>query len=149
MAISDILDQRIVDFSISARNKEEVLQHMSDLLLRHNYISDKQQFIHDIYLREQEGLTGIGQSVAIPHGKSKAVLTPTIAIGKTEELIEWESIDGNPVNIIFLFVVPDNDDYTKNHMRILSELATKLGRDQVIEGLQLVKSFEGLVELFA
>ena len=83
MGISEILDKRIVDFDIVANTKDEVLKHLSKLLLENNYISDGDQFVQDIYLREKEGLTGIGQSVAIPHGKSKAVLTPTIADRKS------------------------------------------------------------------
>lgn len=148
MGISEILDKRIVDFDIVANTKDEVLKHLSKLLLENNYISDGDQFVQDIYLREKEGLTGIGQSVAIPHGKSKAVLTPTIAIGRTKELIDWESIDEQPVNIIFLFVVPDDDEFARNHMKILSELATNLGKDRVIQGLQTVTDFEQLVNLF-
>lgn len=149
MAIHEILDKNITDFSIRASNKREVLSHLSKLLLNNNYITDEAQFIKDIYLREQEGLTGIGQAVAIPHGKSKAVVSPTIAIGRTNEYIEWETIDGNPVNIIFLFAVPDDTEFSKNHLRMLSELAGKLGREEVIEGLQSITDFEKLKELLA
>ncbi|MCI5773482.1 MAG: PTS sugar transporter subunit IIA, partial [Erysipelotrichaceae bacterium] len=70
MEIKDILDENIIDLSIEAKNKDQVLRHLANLLKENGYIQNLEEFVSDIYLRESEGITGIGNGIAIPHGKS-------------------------------------------------------------------------------
>ncbi len=148
MAVEEILDQRIIDLNMKAKNKEEVLSYLAELLKRAGYIDDLNGYLQDVYLREQEGITGIGNHVAIPHGKSDSVKQVGIAIGKTDQMIEWESYDGEPSNLFFLFAVPRNSEGTKEHLRLISELAGKLGNGVTLEKLRMAKNYTELTNAF-
>ncbi|MDK2964862.1 fructose PTS transporter subunit IIA [Lacrimispora sp.] len=148
MAVEEILDQRIIDLNMKAKNKEEVLSYLAELLKRAGYIDDLNGYLQDVYLREQEGITGIGNHVAIPHGKSDSVKQVGIAIGKTDQMIEWESYDGEPSNLFFLFAVPRNSEGTKEHLRLISELAGKLGNGVTLEKLRMAKDYTELTNAF-
>lgn len=148
MAVEKILDQRIIDLNMKAKNKEEVLSYLAELLKRAGYIDDLNGYLEDVYLREQEGITGIGNHVAIPHGKSDSVKQVGIAVGKTEQMIEWESYDGEPSNLFFLFAVPSNSEGAKEHLRLISELAGKLGNSVTLEKLRMAKNYSELAKAF-
>ena len=149
MAVTEILDQRIIDLSMEARNKDEVLRHLSGLLKKAGYIENEEAYLKDVYLRELEGVTGIGSHVAIPHGKSDSVSQVGIAVGRTKEMIEWESYDGEPSDLFFLFAVPSDSQGASEHLRLISELAGKLGNSKTMEKLQTAKSYEELLEAFS
>jgi PTS system fructose-specific IIA component len=149
MAVTEILDQRVIDLSMEARNKDEVLRHLSGLLKKAGYIEDEEAYLKDVYLRESEGVTGIGSHVAIPHGKSDSVSQVGIAVGRTKEMVEWESYDGEPSDLFFLFAVPSDSQGASEHLRLISELAGKLGNSKTMEKLQTAKSYEELLEAFS
>ena len=90
------------------------IEHLAGKLKDAGYIADVDSYIDDIYLRESQGQTGIGHYVAIPHGKSDSVTQVGIAIGKVQDEIEWETLDGKGVKLIFLFAV-GNDNSKVNH----------------------------------
>lgn len=148
MAIMEIFDKRIVDLDMNVKNKDEAIRHLSNLLENAGYIADVDEFVNDIYLRESEGITGIGEHIAIPHGKSESVSNIGIAIGKINNMIEWESLDEKPVNIIFLFAVSKNMYDNMEHLKLLGELASRLGRKNTISRLGEMKTFEDLLEAF-
>lgn len=147
MALIDILDERIIDLEMDCKSKDEALRRMSMHLKEADYIDDIEIFVGDIYEREKEGMTGIGNHIAIPHGKSDAVKKIGIAIGRVKNEIEWESIDEEPISLIFLFCVSNNTEYARNHMLLLAEIAGKLGNDQRVEALQKVQNKAELIEL--
>ena len=149
MAVTEILDKRVIDLSMEARNKDEVLRHLSGLLKKAGYIEDEEAYLKDVYLRESEGVTGIGSHVAIPHGKSDSVSQVGIAVGRTKEMVEWESYDGEPSDLFFLFAVPSDSQGASEHLRLISELAGKLGNSKTMEKLQTAKSYEELLEAFS
>lgn len=149
MAVTEILDQRVIDLSMEARNKDEVLRHLSGLLKKAGYIDDEEAYLKDVYLRESEGVTGIGSHVAIPHGKSDSVSQVGIAVGRTKEMVEWESYDGEPSDLFFLFAVPSDSQGASEHLRLISELAGKLGNAKTMEKLQTARSYEELLEAFS
>jgi PTS system fructose-specific IIA component len=121
---------------------------LAQLLKKAGYIDDLSGYLKDVYLREQEGITGIGNHVAIPHGKSDSVEKVGIAVGRTKEMIEWESYDGEPSDLFFLFAVPSDSEGAKDHLKLISELAAKLGNNKTMEKLQTAKSYEELLEAF-
>lgn len=149
MAVKEILDKQVIDLDMTAKNKEEVIRHLSGLLKQAGYIEDQEGYIKDVYLREAEGITGIGNHVAIPHGKSDYVDHVGIAVGRTRQMVEWESYDGEPVDLFFLFAVPSDPEGAKDHLRLIAELAGKLGNDQIMGKLQTAKSYDDLLKAFA
>nr|WP_288829685.1 fructose PTS transporter subunit IIA [uncultured Clostridium sp.] len=148
MALEEILDQRVIDLNMKARNKEEVIYHLGGLLKGAGYVDDLNGYLEDVYIREREGITGIGNNVAIPHGKSDFVKRVGFAVGKTEQMIEWESYDEEPSNLFFLFAVPSNGEGAKEHLRLISELAGKLGNSITLEKLKMAKNYADLVKAF-
>lgn len=148
MELEDVLDDRIIHVGMHAKDKHDALVQLSNKLEEAGYISDVEAFIEDIYLREKEGMTGIGNHVAIPHGKSDYVSNVGVAIGKFEEDIEWETFDDKGVRLIFLFAVSNDVEYAKNHLLILSKIAGKLGNDDAIERLLKAKTSEAIKEVF-
>lgn len=147
--MNDVLNKKLINLNLEAKNKDEVFYKLAQLLKEENYITDVKNFVKDIYLREKEGITGIGNNIAIPHGKSAEVKKIGVAIGRTKTMIEWESIDDNPVNLIFLFCVSDDDNYAKNHLKILSQVAMKLGNDELVNQLKMVKTVEDFFKLMS
>ncbi|WP_085831092.1 PTS sugar transporter subunit IIA [Collinsella vaginalis] len=136
MDLSEILSEDIIDLDLKGTTKDEILRELSGHLFEAGYISDIEQFVRDIYVREAAGITGAGNHIAIPHGKSAVVKKITIAIGRSEHLVAWESYDDEPVNLFFLFCVSDDEGFAQNHMRLLAELAGKIGKDSLVAALQ-------------
>lgn len=148
MNIKDALDERIIDLEIEVNDKEAAITHLSKKLKAAGYIENIDEFIKDIYEREAQGITGIGNYIAIPHGKSDAVKQVGIAIGRLKKEIAWETLDDKGVSLIFLFAVSNDHDYARNHMKLLAEIAMKLGNDETVEKLQNVQNIEELKEIF-
>ena len=149
MAVKEILDKRVIDLKMRADNKDEVIRHLAGLLKKAGYVEDLEGYIKDVYLREEEGITGIGGHVAIPHGKSDFVDKVGIAVGRTEKMVEWESYDEEPVDLFFLFAVPSDSDGAKDHLRLIAELAGKLGNEAIMRKLQAASTYEDLLDAFS
>ena len=98
--------------------------------------------------RSSQGQTGIGHYVAIPHGKSDSVTQVGIAIGKMENEIEWETLDGEGVKLIFLFAVGNDNENAKTHLKLLAEVARNLGNDEAVEQLLSAKTVEDIKAVF-
>ena len=148
MLLQDILDEKVINLQVKGRTKKEVLEDMSQMLYKEGYIESVDSFVQDIYLRESEGPTGIGEGVSIPHGKCKAVKKIGIAIGVCETPVLWESSvedsGWQETRIIFLFCVSD-DDYGTEHLKLLASLAGKLGNSKVMKGVQTAASKEEII----
>lgn len=130
-----------------AQNKEQAISMLAALLQKDGAVKDSEGFIQDVYQREREGKTGIGGYIAIPHGKSEFVSHTCIAIGLLDKPINWESLDGNPVKVIILFAVnkKDKNDY---FVKMMSQVARMLGKEEVCAQLLTAKSAEELISIF-
>lgn len=148
MDISRILTPRRVNLNLQASSKEEAIIELTDLLFSDGAISDKQAFIKDVWLREAEGSTGFENHIAIPHGKSSAVKQTTLAIGRSQQNIPWETLDGSKVRCIILFAVRLEDQNT-THIRLLSQVASALADDEVIAQLLVENDPSEIIRLFS
>lgn len=148
MDISRILTPRRVNLNLQASSKEEAIIELTDLLFSDGAISDKQAFIKDVWLREAEGSTGFENHIAIPHGKSSAVKQTTLAIGRSQKDIPWETLDGSQVRCIILFAVRLEDQNTP-HIRLLSQVASALADDEVIAQLLVENDPSEIIRLFS
>ncbi|ADL03840.1 PTS sugar transporter subunit IIA [Lacrimispora saccharolytica] len=149
MAVKEILDKRVIDLNMKAGNKDEVIRHLAGLLKNAGYVEDLEGYVKDVYLREEEGITGIGGHVAIPHGKSEFVDKVGIAVGRTQQMVDWESYDEEPVDLFFLFAVPSDSGGVKDHLRLIAELAGKLGNEAIMQKLQAASTYEDLLDAFS
>lgn len=148
MDISRILTPRRVNLALTATTKEQVIHELTDLLYHDGAISDRAAFIEDVWLREAEGSTGFENHIAIPHGKSAAVKHTTLAIGRTQHDIPWETLDGSQVRCIILFAVRLEDQNT-THIRLLSQVASALADDEVIAQLLVENDASNIIRLFS
>ncbi|WP_434643809.1 BglG family transcription antiterminator [Thermoanaerobacterium thermosaccharolyticum] len=146
--LAKVIKIETIKLDMEAKTKDEVLRELTTLLYNAGALSDKEAFLDDVYYRERLGSTGIGNGIAIPHGKSKYVSKTSLAIGRTKTDIEWETVDNKPVRFIILFAV--KEEYRDSaHIRLLSQVATKLADDEVCERLQKVKTPEEIYQIFA
>ena len=147
--VAKIIDPNNIKTNLVGETKDEVLKELATVLLQNHYITDVDGFMADIYAREEEGQTGIGNYIAIPHGKSPYVDRIGVAIGVTENEIPWESLDGKGVKGINLFAVGDDNEGAQEHLKLLSLFARKLGNDEVIEQLIQAKDADEVVAAFS
>lgn len=110
---------------LKALTKEEAIGKLAALLDAAGKLRSRQDYIQAVMEREALTTTGVGMGIAIPHGKSAAVREPAIAVGKSGPGIAWESLDGEPVHLIFLLAVPE-ESAGNEHLRILARLSRML-----------------------
>lgn len=147
MNLLKILNEKSIKLNLEATNKLNALKELIDILEEQNIIEDKNVFLEDVLLREEIGTTGIGDGIAIPHGKSDTVLKTGIVIGRTSTGIDWQALDDEPVFMVILFAVR-NDDRETVHVKLLSKVATVLGREEITEEIINAKSEKEIIDLF-
>jgi fructose-specific phosphotransferase system IIA component len=148
MDLSKVIKSETIKLDMEVTTKEEVIKELTELLYKVNAISNKENFLKDVFYRESIGTTGIGNGIAIPHGKSKFVNKTSLAIGRTKSAIEWESLDEQPVRFIILFAVTE-EDKNSTHIKILAKVASNLGDDDVCANLLKAKSPEEILDIFS
>lgn len=144
--IGQVITEKLIDLDVQAATKEGAIAELTDLLVANGDVQDRQGFIDDVLLRETEGVTGLGQGIAIPHGKSKAVQNTTIAIGLSRHDIPWETLDDEPIRVIILFAVRDVDANAL-HIKLLQKVAVMLSDDEFIANLHKVQTKQELITL--
>lgn len=144
--ITKVLDKKLINVDLKSNTKEGVIAELSQMLAKESYLIDEKQFIADVMQREEEGLTGLGEGIAIPHGKSEGVQTTTIAIGKFSNGLEWGSLDDQPVHVIILFAVK-NTDATTMHIKLLQKVAIMLADNNFLTSLREANTADEIYEL--
>ncbi|WAG71254.1 fructose PTS transporter subunit IIA [Clostridium sp. CF011] len=127
--MSKLFDVKYMDLDLNTSEKFETIKHLANLI--DERLIDVDKYVEDVKARESISTTGIGDGVAIPHAKSSWVKVPTVVVGKSSSGIEWESLDDEPVNIVFLIAVPE--DGKNEHLKILQRLAISLMDDDIKE----------------
>lgn len=144
--LSKVIHKELLMVGSKATTKAAIITELAKMLEEQNFISSAEHFITDVYLREEEGETGIGQGVAIPHGKSAAVKETTVAIAVLDKEIEWETLDGEGVKVVITFAVKDSDANT-THVLLLQQVAILLANNTFIEAVKNVESVDALYDL--
>jgi len=147
MDISNVLNVKNIKLNLMAKSKEEAVEELTDLLVQDGSISNKDDFLRDVWLREAQGSTGFENHIAIPHGKSSGVVRTSLAIGRTQYEIPWETMDGSDVRCIILFAVclVDQND---THIRLLSHVSGSLADEDIIAKLLQENDPQKVIELF-
>lgn len=147
MDISEVLNVKNIKLNMTAKSKEEAIEELTDLLVQNGSIINRDEFIRDVWLREQQGSTGFENHIAIPHGKSSGVASTALAIGRAQHEIPWETMDGSDVRCIILFAVRLVDQNT-THIRLLSRVSGSLADEDIIAKLLIEKEPLKIIELF-
>ncbi|MCZ8522539.1 MULTISPECIES: PTS sugar transporter subunit IIA [Paenibacillus] len=145
MNIASILRTETIDLAMTAATKEEAIAKMAALVGGAGFLSDQEQYVKDVLIRESSSSTGIGFGVAIPHGKSAGVKSPLLAFAKFTEPVEWASMDGSPVTMAFLIGVPV-EQAGQEHLKILTTLARKLIHESFRQTLMEASSAEDVLQ---
>ena len=148
MNVTEVLNPKTIVTHLNADSKAEVLEILADRFLDAGIIKDKETYIKDVYVREAVGETGIGNYIAIPHGKSETVVTPGVAIAILDHEIEWESLDGTGAKIVVLFAVGADDAGAQEHLKLLAMFSKRLGDDAVIKRLLQADTVEEVMQAF-
>lgn len=124
MKIIDLLDKKSINLNLKSNNKSSVIDELIDLVDASGNLIDKKEYKQEILAREEKGSTGIGEGIAIPHAKTKAVKKACLAAGVSKSGIDYESLDGALANLFFMIAAPDGANDT--HLEVLSRLSTIL-----------------------
>ncbi|MEX7649666.1 PTS sugar transporter subunit IIA [Klebsiella pneumoniae] len=147
MDISTVLNVKNIKLNMTARTKEEVIEELTDLLIQDGAVTNKEDFIRDVWLREELGSTGFENHIAIPHGKSSGVSRTALAIGRTQHAIPWETMDGSDVRCVILFAVCLVDQ-NATHIRLLAQVSGSLADEEIIAKLLVESDPHKIIELF-
>lgn len=145
MRITDLLDERSICLNGSPTSKEDALNQMVALMVKSGNIKDEEAYKKQVYLREEEGTTGIGEGIAIPHGKCEAVEKAGLAAMVVPKGVEFEALDGEPVQLIFLIAAPNTEDNV--HLEVLSKLSALLMNEDFSRNLKQAKSVEEFLRI--
>lgn len=148
MDLQEILNNDLIFTNLEARSKSDALIKMCGNLEKFGFVSDSDEFLKDVMHRETLGSTGIGSYIAIPHGQSDSVIKSTISIAKLNDEIEWESIDDTGAKVIILFVVENNNEFSKIHLKLLAEVARRLANENVLENLLSANTKDEIIDCF-
>ena len=145
MRITDLLDKRSISLDGAPKNKQEALDMAIDLMKGSDKINDQEAYRKQVYKREEEGTTGIGMGIAIPHGKCNAVDRPGLAAMVIKDGVDFDSLDGEPVHLLFLIAAPDTEDNI--HLEVLSKLSMMLMDDNFTQSLKNASSVDEFMEI--
>lgn len=145
MRITDLLDARSILLDASPKSKSEALDQIVDLMVKSEKINDKEAYRKQVYAREEESTTGIGEGIAIPHGKCDAVTKPGLAAMIVKDGVDFDSLDGEPVTLMFLIAAPNTEDNI--HLDVLSKLSVLLMNEEFTESLRNAKTVEEFMNI--
>lgn len=143
--LKDILTLDCVNIDLKGTTKSEIIDEMIDILNDAGKLNDREEYKKEILKRESQGSTGMEEGIAIPHAKTNAVKTSTVAIGISKKGVDYESLDGEPSRLFFMIAASDTS--ADSHIEILSKLTTLLLEDEIREGILNAKSKEELLNV--
>ena len=145
MKITELLDRRSILLNGAPASKKDALDQMIALMVKSGKIRDEEAYRQEVYRREEEGTTGIGEGIAIPHGKCDAVIKPGLAAMVIPNGVHFDSLDGQPVHLIFLIAAPNTKDNI--HLDVLSKLSMLLMDEKFAENLKNAKTVDEFLEI--
>lgn len=148
-SLNDVLDRNTILTNLNANAKDDVIDALARRLREHGYIASVDAFVDAVHEREKEGATGIGNHVAIPHGRSETVNKNGVAIAVLDREIEWESLDDTGAKVVVLFTVGASGDGANEYLRLLSLFARKMAKQEVIDALLKAGTIDEVIDCFA
>lgn len=145
MRITELLDKRSISLDGSPKTKSEALDQVVALMVNSGKINDAEAYRKQVYAREEESTTGIGEGIAIPHGKCDAVTKPGLAAMVIRDGVEFDSLDGEPVTLIFLIAAPNTEDNV--HLDVLSKLSVLMMDEEFSNSLRNAASVDGFLAI--
>lgn len=141
-----VINEELVDLSINADSKMNAINILADRINQTGRLYDYLGYVESVVERETLTTTGIGFGIAIPHGKSSYVKETTIAFGRLNNKIDWQSLDGENVGLVFLLAVPE-ECQGDQHLKIIAGLSRKLIHQEFRDTLEQASSNQEIVDL--
>jgi nitrogen PTS system EIIA component len=147
MQITDMFKKEYIIEELKAKSKRAVLAELSEIFTRYHTGIQSEAMLEVLLDREKLGSTGIGDGIAIPHGKLKGLDSLVISFGRSREGIDFDAIDGKPVHIFFLLMAPESS--TGQHLKALAKISRMLKDPEFRSSLLSAKSSEELYQKIA
>ena len=147
MKINDLLVKECMILDLKATDKKGAITEMVNKLYDTGRIDDKEVFEEGILAREAQTTTGLGDGIAMPHAKNKAVVKPTVLFARSKEGLDYEALDGQPTYLFFMIAAPEGANDT--HLQALASLSRLLLNPGMIAERQLIqqmKSYQSLIK---
>ena len=145
MKITDLINIEAIDLNVKAFSKEDIIKKAINLMTKNGNIVDLNEYEKLVFNREQEGTTGIGEGIAIPHGKGNCVSKPGVSAMVIPDGVNFNSLDGKDVKLLFLIAAPDTKDNV--HLNVLSKLSSLLMNENFRNKLLNAKSKEEFLKI--
>lgn len=145
MRITDLLSRESISLNGNPKDKAEAINKMADLMDKGGKISDKAAYVAGLFKREEESTTAVGEGIAIPHYKGSAVKTPGLAAMVIRNGVEFDSIDGQPVKLIFAIAAPDVKENV--HLDVLGKLSVMMMEENFISRLINAKTVDEFIKV--
>lgn len=145
MRILDLLDRNSVKLNGEAKDKTDVLNQMVDLMAAGGKVGDREEYLKAVFAREEEGSTGVGEGIAIPHGRCAGVKEPGLAAMTVPAGVEYDALDGEPVDLVFLIASPE--DAPNVHIDVLSKLSMMLMNETFTASLKSAKTVDEFLQM--
>ena len=145
MKITDLLTKEAIDLNVKATNKKDVIEKAVELMKHNGNINNKEEYLKLVMKREEEGSTGVGEEIAIPHGKGESISEPGLAAMVIPEGVDFDSLDGKPIKLLFLIAAPNSKDNL--HLEVLSRLSALLMDEKFRKKLLNAKTKEEFLKI--
>ncbi|HVM32029.1 MAG TPA: PTS sugar transporter subunit IIA [bacterium] len=145
MQILDFLAADAIKLNLESKTKKDAIKELVELLVKSGKVKDKKKMLQTLMEREELGSTGIGQGIAIPHGKSDTVSDLSAAFGVSQEGISFDALDGEPVNLFFLLVAPEGA--AGAHLKALARISSLLKDKFFRKSLLSAKSPDEVIKI--
>ena len=145
MRITDLLDKNSVMLGAAPSDKKQALEQAVALMAENGKLADEEAYKKQVFAREEESTTGIGEGIAIPHGKCDAVIKPGLAAMVIPNGVDFESLDDEPVTLLFLIAAPNTKDNV--HLDVLSKLSVMLMDEDFTAKLRAAKSVDEFMKI--
>lgn len=145
--LSEIINENNIALDVDVKSRDELLQYLADFAKKLGYATDAAAVDKKYLAREAESSTGMEKGIAIPHAQDKTINRSAMLIAKLKQPIEWKTFDGQPVDIVISFLIPDQDDGS-NHLEYLSSTSKLLMHDEFVKSLKNAQTKAEILKLF-
>ncbi len=143
--LTEVLQEDLVVAELESKDKEDAIKEMASRFVGAGVVKDEKKFVEALREREKIGTTAIGDGIAIPHARSDAVEGLTVVLARSEQGIDFESLDGKPVHLIFM--IASSPDINKEYLQILARIARLCKNDKMRNALVKAKDKRAIMDL--
>ncbi|MCT7693947.1 MAG: fructose PTS transporter subunit IIA, partial [Lactobacillus iners] len=146
MKIEELLNPKLAILNLQANDKDSAIREMADMMADQGIVNNEEEFIKSIWDRENQTTTGIGDGIAMPHARNKNINKAAVLFAKSENGIDFKSLDGKPVHLFFMIAAPEGADNA--HLQALAKLSSLLIDPEFVNELKKATSGEEVISLF-